>query len=399
MVVNVLKNVTFLLHSKDFYPDGLGTTPITVQMMAHGGTFPFYDAPEYDCRILALPYRRNLSTMYIILPNNSSRQRLRQLQTYLTADKIEDMISKMEWKTAIILFPKMHITNKVDLKKTFEKMGLHSLFDERRSDLSLISNGYEVTNSNYSNQYQSDESKPILPQNNYPAAAGFSSPNTGFSSHDFTANLYDANKFSAGGYSHIRDDDDEPFLFSRHGEENDEAENTTLTESPKTEPTKTEPTTTEPTTTEEPVSNDKADRRKRNVSYKAPSSVTNGDASLRFKDYVLSKRIIKGNPDKKHARHRRQVDLSSSLKNLDRLRTELSQGASQNPGLFATEILHKVDLTVNEKGTEGGAATITTLYRTGTDVVFRVDTPFLFIVRHDDTKLPLFYGTVVEPTN
>ncbi|KAG4075008.1 hypothetical protein HA402_014587 [Bradysia odoriphaga] len=114
---------------KDFYPDGLGTTPIKVQMMAHGGTFPFYDAVEYDCRILALPYRRNLSTMYIILPNNSSRSRLRQLQSYLTADKIEDMISKMEWKTSIILFPKMHITNKVDLKKTFEKMGLHSLFD------------------------------------------------------------------------------------------------------------------------------------------------------------------------------------------------------------------------------------------------------------------------------
>lgn len=67
--------------------------------MAHGGSFPFYDAVEYDCRILALPYRRNLSTMYIILPNNSSRSRMRQVQSYLTADKIEDMISKMEWKT------------------------------------------------------------------------------------------------------------------------------------------------------------------------------------------------------------------------------------------------------------------------------------------------------------
>lgn len=344
--------------------------------MAHGGTFPFYDAVEYDCRILALPYRRNLSTMYIILPNNSSRSRVRQLQSYLTADKIEDMISKMEWKTSIILFPKMHITNKVDLKRTFEKMGLHSLFDERQSDLSLISNGYEALSSNYNDQ------KPFQPTN-FPASAGFSTPNNGFSSQDHIASIFENNKFSAGGYSNVHDDDDEPFLFSRHGEDD---ENATSTESPKSE------------TTVKADADQKTERRKRNVSYKVPS-VYKSEPTLSFKHYVLSKRITKGNSDKKGLRQRRQIDSSASLKNLDRLRTELSQGAGQNPGLFATEILHKVDLTVNEKGTEGGAATITTLYRTGTDVVFRVDTPFIFIVRHDDTKLPLFYGTVVEPTN
>lgn len=346
--------------------------------MAHGGTFPFYDAVEYDCRILALPYRRNLSTMYIILPNNSSRYRVRQLQSYLTADKIEDMISKMEWKTSIILFPKMHISNKVDLKKTFEKMGLQSLFDERRSDLSLISNGQEVFSGYY------NDPKPIQPTH-FPSA-GFAPVNSGIS--DYSVNQYDNNnnRFSAGGYAQVHDDDDEPFLFSRHGED-DEAENSTSTESPKSE------------TTTKVEEDKKTERRKRNVSYKVPSSAVKGEPTLRFKDYVLSKRIVKGNNDKKRLRQRRQIDQSASLKNLDRLRTELSQGVSQNPGLFASEIIHKVDLTVNEKGTEGGAATITTLYRTGTDVVFRVDTPFIFLVRHDDTKLPLFYGTVVEPTN
>lgn len=348
-------------------------------MMAHGGSFPFYDAVEYDCRILALPYRRNLSTMYIILPNNSNRNRVRQLQSYLTADKIEDMISKMEWKTSIILFPKMHITNKVDLKKTFEKMGLNSLFDERRSDLSLISNGYEALSGGH------NEQKTIQPTN-FPASAGFSTVNNGFAAQDYSASLYDSNKFSAGGYSQVRDDDDEPFFFSRHGED-EEASNVTSSESPKSETT---------TKVEEDT---KTERRKRNVSYKVPSSVFKSEPTLTFKDYVLSKRIMKGKSDKKRLRQRRQIDSSASLKNLDRLRNELSQGAGQNPGLFATEILHKVDLTINEKGTEGGAATITTLYRTGTDVVFRVETPFIFIVRHDDTKLPLFYGTVIEPTN
>jgi len=260
-------------------------------------------------------------------------------------------------------------------------MGLNSLFDERRSDLSLISNGQEVVNGN--SNYNEPRPSPV--QTNFPSSSSFTSSNNGFSTQDFTASLYNNNRYSAGGYSHIREDDDEPFLFSRHGEDD---ENATSTESQKNE-----------STSEKNEEAEKTERRKRNVSYKVPSSVIKDEPTLRFKDYILSKRIMKGTPDKKHLRLRRQIDSSVSLKNLDRLRTEISQGASQNPGLFATEILHKVDLTVNEKGTEGGAATITTLYRTGTDVLFRVETPFIFIVRHDDTKLPLFYGTVVEPTN
>lgn len=272
----------------------------------------------------------------------------------------------------------MHITNKVDLKKTFEKMGLHSLFDERRSDLSLISNGFEVVSGNYYEQ------KPIQ-QTNFPTPTGFSATNNGFTGQDYIASLYDSNRFSAGGYSNVHDDNDEPFLFSRHGEDEVE-ENATTTDAPKNE------------TSTKVEENKKTERRKRNVSYKAPS-LFKSEPTLSFKDYVISKRIMKGKSDKKHLRQRRQIDSSLSLKNLDRLRTELSQAAGQNPGLFATEILHKVDLTINEKGTEGGAATATSLVRTGSDVVFRVETPFIFIVRHDDTKLPLFYGTVVEPTD
>lgn len=45
----------------------------------------------------------------------------------------------------------------------------------------------------------------------------------------------------------------------------------------------------------------------------------------------------------------------------------------------------------------GGAATAITLNRSGPQVTFRVDTPFIFLIRHDPTKIPLFYGTVLEP--
>lgn len=117
---------------------------ITVDMMATGGNFPFYDSKEYDCRIIGIPYRKHLTTMYIILPNNSTRHRLRQFQATLTADKIQDMISRMEWRTAMVLLPKLHITNRVDLKMILNRMGLRSLFNYEQSDLSLISTGIET---------------------------------------------------------------------------------------------------------------------------------------------------------------------------------------------------------------------------------------------------------------
>lgn len=270
--------------------------------MATGGSYPYYDSKEYDCRIIGLPYRKHLTTMYIILPNNSTRNRLRQFQATLTADKIEEMISKMEWKTAIILFPKLHITNRVDLKMILNRMGLRSLFNYEQSDLSLMSTGVETL-------YQ---------------------PNTGNSI------------------------DDKEFLFTRIGEQETKHRNTTAAT-----PTQTN-------------RNDETKRGKRSV--------------VTYKAIGRSRREL-------------QVDPSLSLKRLDLLRTRLNSDRYQNPRLFADELIHQIDLTVNEVGTEGGAATITTLRRSGPDVFFRAETPFLFMIRHEDTKLPIFYGAVFEPTN
>lgn len=339
----------FLPYSQNFYPDGLANPPIPVDMMATGGNLPFYEAPEYDCRIIGLPYKHNLTTMFIIQPNNSDRGRLRQMQEYLTADKIEDMISKMEWKSAILLMPKLHTTNEMNLKQVFQKMGLHALFEPSTSDLSLISNGFGAAQELHDGQ-------SYLPQ-----------PVLGQDFQDrFVSSLT------------VDDNEDSPFIFSRHGEDDED--------------------TTTTTTTSTTTSTDKA-RQRRSVSYKAPSDSKSKDTPLRLKDYVISKRVVKPSKvsNKKNLRPKRQIDLSQSLKQLDGLRNQLRSLVGSNPGLFAEEIVHKVDLTVNEKGTEGGAATVTTLYRTGTDVVMRVETPFLFLVRHDETRLPLFYGTVYEP--
>lgn len=351
-------------------------------MMSHGGSFLYYDAREYNCRILGLPYKHNLTTMYIILPNDSNRFRLREMQSYLTADRIEEMITKMKMATVAVLFPKMHITNEINLKSILRKLGASMLFDQFQGDLSLISNGLEV------NSWAQDWSSfptlaPVAP---FPTQAPqwLSAP----------AFRRPYERFNFGPTD---DSQDDPYIFSRLGEDSDQANLTSLGNSTVND-VKTNATELATNATDDAV---KA-RKKRDVTYKVTGSKSNENDRLRFKDYIVSKRISKLNPEKKLLRGKRQATSYRSveaLKNLDRLRLNLARTPTINPGLYAQEIIHKVDLTVNEKGTDGGAATVTYLYRTGTDAVFRVDTPFLFIIRNDETKLPLFYGTVYQPTN
>lgn len=224
--------------------------------------------------------------MYIILPRNSNRQKLQYLQQVLTPDKIEQMIQRMEIKSAIILFPKLHLTFSTDLVGILSQLGANTIFDPQTSDLGLISTGAE-----------------------------------------YSASVV---------------------------------------------------------------------RKRRGTSYKVESSSN----PPRFKDYILNKRITKPNtPEKKPLRYRRQAPesyIEQALKHMDSVR--YTQG-STNPGLYVGQILHKVDLTINEKGTEGGAATSVTLNRNGVKVILRCETPFMFLIRHDDTKLPIFYGAVFRPQN
>lgn len=67
---------------------------------------------------------------------------------------------------------------------------------------------------------------------------------------------------------------------------------------------------------------------------------------------------------------------------------------------FVDDFVHSTHLMVNEAGTEGAAATLSFISRQDEiDVEFRVDTPFMFFIRHESTKMPIFYGAVFEPVN
>lgn len=234
-------------------------------MMPLATTTPYYESLEHDCRILALPYKQHLTTMFIILPNLSSRERLREFQSNMTAEKINSLISKMTPSRVVLTIPKMHLVSSLELKRTLETLGCRDLFIRGRCDLSVLS---ATANS--------------MPTRNPP-------------------NLVDSLVFPSNDYDSWR--------------------------------------------------------------------------------------------------VRRDFDSTSnnSLKRLNDL-FNLHKNSLPNPGLYAEDVIHKIDLTINEHGTEGAAVTYITATKSA-DALFRVDTPFMFVIRHDETRLPLFYGSVFLPKN
>lgn len=305
--------------------------PITVEMMANAGRFPYYESAEMDLRIMGFPYKLNQSTMYIIIPNNSNKQNLIKLQSELTFDRLENMITRMEVKTAVVLLPKMRLTSQSNLRDILMRLGARSIFSPRVSDLSLIAS---------SESELGVTSGRVMP--------GITSGRVERLTNNHARPLESESLHNQ-------------LIFSRVGDDS-------------VPPQK---------------------RRKRDVTYKVQN---NQSTCLKFKDFILNKRISKANLDKKkHSRkYRRNVaDSNMILQELERMRnTNL-----ENPGLFADDVLHKVNLIVNEQGTEAAAATAVTINRSGPQVTFRVEIPFLILIRHDTTKLPLFFGSVFEPVN
>ncbi len=66
-------------------------------------------------------------------------------------------------------------------------------------------------------------------------------------------------------------------------------------------------------------------------------------------------------------------------------------------GVYASDILHKVNLEVNEIGTVAAAATATSINRGGF-LNFRVDRPFAFFIYDMPNNVMTFWGIVQRPT-
>lgn len=102
-------------------------------------------------------------------------------------------------------------------------------------------------------------------------------------------------------------------------------------------------------------------------------------------------------------RKRRQIGqkrvLSSNKNSFDNLRHNLSKKLSSGntAGLYVNKILHKVVIDVNEKGTEAAATTTAFLEKKSVSV-FKANVPFVFFIQHEESKMILFWGSVVKPS-
>lgn len=291
-----------------------------VEMMANGGTFPYYRDPLLDCEIMGFPYKGNKTTMYVIVPNNSDKNRLMQLENSLTPADLERLANNTKYTAAVLTFPKMKIETTIDLKGILQKLGVTSLFNPSRANLALLSpgSGLKSTVSNVLTGLGNAVKNPI-------AAA------------------------TSG--------DDSVLIFSRLGQPVDCTE------------------------------------------------IFNPNSSVNTCQEVIpntGRRVVYKKIDGKVGRQIKRRSTSLLSQTLDDIRNLLNQNvelsASENPGLYADQVLHKVYMDITESGTEAAAATSVSLSRDGGRVSLRVDVPFLFFIRHEETKMTLFWGSVHQPT-
>ncbi|XP_055839512.1 serine protease inhibitor 28Dc-like [Episyrphus balteatus] len=376
----------------NFFPDGPESEPVKILMMSLGGVLPFYNSEEYNCRIIGLPYKGNQSTLYIIQPNDSTRLNLQQLQKTLTGERINEMISKMEHKTAVLAFPKFHVANTMHLKSPLSRMGIEDIFKNGIADFSLIADPEENTKDKIAAASSSSSSSlarfpvPVLQQQEMllNVAEAMAAPSV-------TPNRQRNSPIIGNSNGPMDRYNEPPLIFTRFGGKMD---NRTDRLAQVDRMQWTQQGDLMVGTPMDPIHRCK--RGKRAVTYKVESEFTRGNTPLRLKHLILNKRITKTNPGKKLMRNRRET-IPASAQSLQRLDQMRSTADLKKPQLFVDEILHKVDFNVNEQGTEAAAATLVYLRRSGTDVAFRCDSPFLILMRHDPTKLPLFYGVVNIP--
>ena len=76
------------------------------------------------------------------------------------------------------------------------------------------------------------------------------------------------------------------------------------------------------------------------------------------------------------------------------------RGISESEKLYINSVVHKANITVNEEGTEAAAATAIMMRKTAfniEEVDFKVDRPFIYLIRDMDTNCIYFIGKIINP--
>ncbi|XP_050459870.1 leukocyte elastase inhibitor A-like isoform X3 [Cataglyphis hispanica] len=323
---------------------------IGIDMMYNGGNFPFYEDKSLGVKILALPYKGLEMSMYVLLPKVEGATALKNFQDQLTVETIENLISNLKNQTCIIGFPRMKLSSTLSLNSALQNLGLRSLFDAKTADLSLLSSGYG----------QNAAAAPTLQV--APHISRYDDKERGYNIEQWNTGFHIHKIRRTRRESNVLDEKQHNVRSSRtmYATENDGLEKDTKISHENTRYVNLEENKYRFQNAEKKTKN-----RKRRQSRPIDENFLRFMQSKNFPSYGLD-----------------------ALRNSANL---------VNPGLFADEVLHKVEMDVTEKGTEAAATTGILLRRDGNQKKLIANRPFLFFIRHDPTKLILFWGTVNAP--
>lgn len=353
-------------------------------MMYNGGDFPFYEDKSLGVKILALPYKGLEMSMYVLLPKVQGATALKNFQDQLTVETIEYLISNLKNQTCIIGFPRMKLSSTLILNNALQNLGLNSLFDAKTADLSLLSSGYGSTAVPIPIASSSQVPRQVVPISSKTdeylifsrvGEDGKTSPNqdmkTNFFRYDDKERGLNVEQWSTGFQIH-------KIRRTRRNILDEKRHNVTSSR------------------TMYATDNDSLEKIAPKINNENTRYISLEENKYRFRN-------AEKNTKNRKRRQSRPIDENflnyMQSKNfpfygLDNLRNSANL---INPGLFADEVLHKVEMDVTEIGTEAAATTGVILRRDGSQKKLVADRPFLFFIRHDPTKLILFWGTVNTP--
>lgn len=326
--------------------------------------------------------------MYVLLPTAPGAKALREFKNKLTVDIIENLIKNVKNETCIVGFPRMKLSTSLSLRPTLAALGLESLFDPLTADLSLISqpnavtmNGRNQTNvrplesrpkssPTITTSQNGNEKRPqnqiyndmiYFPSRFYPSSESRKPGQTGrmvkrnYFTYEDKIRGYNVEQWANGFF--LRKTRDIRDIKGKKDRSSYRVED-------------------------------------RSKEYHDNTKIVNLEENkYRFEEQTGRNRRQTRPIDQNFLDFVRHQNLPSY--GLDSLRNSANL---VNPHLFATDVLQKVEIDITEKGTEAAAVTGVVLERDGSQKKFIANRPFIFFIRHDPSKLVLFWGTINVPT-
>lgn len=326
-------------------------------------------------------------SMYVVLPKDEGATALKSFRDGLTTEMIDYLINNLKNQTCIIGLPRMKLSSSLELNDALQSMGLRSLFNPVTADFSLLS-GFG--------------SQPVV-TSRPPTVRPISTIPSSLPSPSARVLPQAASQVQRVNTA----DNNDVLIFSRgsdHGNITQTSVNGARSNHFRYED-KRRGITIEQWGTGFQLSKIRRNPKRRAVADDGPLE-TSHDYNTKYLSSE-NKYSLQNSVERLASREKRQIrsmdeNFLSYMQNqnftsygLDALRNSANL---VNPGLFANRVIHKVEMEVTEKGTEAAAATAVLLHRDGNQKRFIANRPFLFFIRHDPTKLVLFWGTINAPT-